>query len=120
MTRIIAITFILLLSCNLKYGTKFLVHNESGRTIDSLLISTIDGKSIAKIDNISPNQSTPAFLDMRNIDKVDGHFKFTLHSDTIVIIEEFGYYTNGMREERLVDITYHSDSIAIDYRGRYY
>ena len=116
MTRLFFLSVLILIACSSEYGTDFVIVNNSFNPIDSLTISTMNNKSSVKIKNLAPNMTKHVFLDMRNIDKIDGHFKFDIFTGSKKKHRDYGYYTNGMREARTIDLIIQSDTIILSHR----
>ncbi|WP_425075954.1 hypothetical protein [Psychroserpens sp. S379A] len=98
------ITFFLILnSCGFgKKGIDVSIKNDTNLTIYNVSISAGINSEVS-FDSISPNETLIKFLDMDNIDRVDGSYLLNYtFPDGENFENSFGYYTNGWPNNYLI------------------
>ena len=113
MKYIIAISIIILTSCNKQVTTAFEITNNSGIKIDSLKIEPMV-VSTGKFISLKPNEKADYKVDMTGIAKVDGSYRLSYKQNGETIIRNFGYYSNGYPSDNLTRIEIEKDTLKFD------
>ncbi|WP_413533177.1 hypothetical protein [Empedobacter brevis] len=100
-------------SCQSEKGMKISIHNKSDFTIEKLDFSTQN--SSIHLEKLNVGETKKDFLNMQNIEKIDGEYqlKFSMNNQSEII--KTGYYTNGIPLQDKVEITIKNDTVLFNY-----
>lgn len=100
-------------TCSSKTKVKFIIINNSGGKIDSLIIFPNDNV----FSEIKIGDSIIYYSNMTNVPKVDGLYNLSFKKNKKLNNYNFGYYTNGYPLEEYYRIEINPDIIIV--KGKY-
>ncbi|MDH7913983.1 hypothetical protein [Winogradskyella sp. SYSU M77433] len=111
-TYIVLALILINASClNLKKDTVFDIKNYSGNIITDVVVS--NGVNEIYTDTIKPNEKKSVVLKFKGVPKTDGGYKLQYNLNSDKIIENFGYYSNGIPLNSSYEIKIEQDTILI-------
>lgn len=110
----IVIFFTTILSCSSSNRkTHFTVINKSDYTIDSIIITNMQTKTLST-KKMSIGDSMNLEIDFTKIkQKIDGEYEIFVYTKKDTIYQNFGYYTNGSPGREKYWIQFLNDTILI-------
>jgi hypothetical protein len=115
-----ALFLLLLVSCNYKVGVEFYVKNERDTVLHKINLFPSSGSLV--IYNLKPGETTNIFMDFKGHPKVDGGYGIVIDNSTHKNNNLFfGYYSNGIPNEKEIRITIQNDTFKVisDFRDGY-
>jgi hypothetical protein len=100
-----------LVSCS-KLGVQFNIENNTGKSIDSIVIS--NGYDVIKSTHINAGEVKNLFLDFKQKHtKSDGSYYLNYYMENTNHIKNFGYFSNGIPLSEKIEISIEKDTVYI-------